>query len=303
MFAALGCFVPVHVHLRDAGGQEPARRDRADPDPRHPAIGADSRLPVVHGDVLPRPVSRQRARRRMRGDLRHLHQPGLEHGVLVLSVAAHGAARPRRGRARLPPHRLAEVLAARSALRRSRPDLEHDDVDVGRLVLRRRVGGDHRRRHHHHPARRRLLHRRGQQRGALGRDPRRGRDDGRSSSCFTINCCSGRSSPGRRKFRVELSVGQQVERSWVLEPAPAHQLDPSRRAADVRWAALGGDVAAAAAAASFPPGRVRPQAGVARRRRVWIVVIAAVAALGAVVASSPTSRPSLPGPTSAKWRC
>ena len=96
----------------------------------------------------------------MRGDLRHLHQPGLEHGVFVLPVAAHGAARPRRGRARLPPHRLAEVLAARGAVRRARTDVEHDDVDVGRLVLRRRLGSDHRRRHHHHPAGRRLLHRR-----------------------------------------------------------------------------------------------------------------------------------------------
>ena len=41
----------------------------------------------------------QRARRRMRGDLRHLHQPGLEHGVQLLPVAAHRAARPRRGHA------------------------------------------------------------------------------------------------------------------------------------------------------------------------------------------------------------
>ena len=42
----------------------------------------------------------QPARRRMRGDLRDLHQPGLEHGLLVLPVAAHGAARSRRGEPR-----------------------------------------------------------------------------------------------------------------------------------------------------------------------------------------------------------
>jgi NitT/TauT family transport system permease protein len=41
-------------------------------------------------------------------------------------------------------------------------DLEHDDVDGRRLVLRHRRGGLHRRRHRHHPAGRRLLHRRGQ---------------------------------------------------------------------------------------------------------------------------------------------
>ena len=43
------------------------------------------------------------ARRRMRGDLRDLHEPGLEHGLLLLSVAAHRAARSRRSGARLPP--------------------------------------------------------------------------------------------------------------------------------------------------------------------------------------------------------
>jgi NitT/TauT family transport system permease protein len=42
------------------------------------------------------------------------------------------------------------------------PDLEHHDVDVGRLVLRRRLGGDHGRRHDHHPAGSRLLHRQGE---------------------------------------------------------------------------------------------------------------------------------------------
>ena len=80
------------------------------------------------------------------------------------------------------------------------------------------------------------------------------------------------------KFRVELSVGEQVERSWVLEPAPAHQLDPSRRAAAVRRAALGRHVAAEPAAASFREGvfalkRVSRVVDV-----VWMVVIAAVAA-------------------------
>ena len=42
-----------------------------------------------------------------------------------------------------------------------RADLEHDDVDVGRLVLRGRVRGDQRRPYHHGAARHRLLHRAG----------------------------------------------------------------------------------------------------------------------------------------------
>ena len=43
-------------------------------------------------DVLPVAVPGQRARGRVRGDLRHLHQPGLEHGLQLLPVAAHRAA-------------------------------------------------------------------------------------------------------------------------------------------------------------------------------------------------------------------
>ena len=34
------------------------------------------------------------------GDLRDLHQPGLEHGLFLVPVASHGAARPRRSGAR-----------------------------------------------------------------------------------------------------------------------------------------------------------------------------------------------------------
>ena len=48
---------------------------------------------------------------------------------------------------------------ARRAVRHAAADLEHDDVDVGELVLRRRVRSDQRRQHHGHAARRRLLHR------------------------------------------------------------------------------------------------------------------------------------------------
>ena len=55
--------------------------------------------------------------------------------------------------------RLAEILAARDALRHAEPHLERDDVHVRRLVLRRRLGGDFRRRRAGAAARRRLLSR------------------------------------------------------------------------------------------------------------------------------------------------
>ena len=61
----------------------------SDPAARCSAVGADPRLSVVYRHLFPRPVSRLDAGRRMRGDLRDLHQPGLEHGLLLLSVAAH----------------------------------------------------------------------------------------------------------------------------------------------------------------------------------------------------------------------
>ena len=59
----------------------------------------------------------------------------------------------------LPALALVALLAAGSSVRRPRPDLEHDDVDVGRLVLRRRFGSDHGRRHHRQPSGHRLLDR------------------------------------------------------------------------------------------------------------------------------------------------
>ena len=57
--------------------------------------------------------------------------------------------------------RVAALLAAGGAVRHSGPGLEHHDVDVRRLVLRRRLGGDLGRRQHLEAARHRLLRRAG----------------------------------------------------------------------------------------------------------------------------------------------
>ncbi len=51
--------------------------------------------------------------------------------------------RSARGGADVSPLRLAALLAARSAARHAAAGVEHDDVGVGRLVLRRRLRGDH----------------------------------------------------------------------------------------------------------------------------------------------------------------
>ena len=70
------------------------------------------------------------------------------------------------GARQLPPDRLAAILAAGGAVRHARAGVEHHDVDVRRLVLRRRVGGRVGRRQHLEAARHRLLCRAGA--GAAG---------------------------------------------------------------------------------------------------------------------------------------
>ena len=51
---------------------------------------------------FPGAVSRQHTRRGMRGNLRHLYEPGVEHGLLVLSVVTNRPSRSGRGGAWLP---------------------------------------------------------------------------------------------------------------------------------------------------------------------------------------------------------
>ena len=77
----------------------------------------------------------------------------------VLSVAAQRPARSRRSGCGLSTHRLAEILAARDAVRHAEPDLERDDVHVRRVVLCRRLRGDFGRRRAGAASRRRLLSR------------------------------------------------------------------------------------------------------------------------------------------------
>ena len=102
MLAALAPVAAVHLHLRHA---------------RRPRAGAPSRCWCRCSTSCSRCRSWASSRsrscsscrsfpagcwRRVRRDLRHLHQPGLEHGVQLLPVAAHRADRTARGRGILP---------------------------------------------------------------------------------------------------------------------------------------------------------------------------------------------------------
>src|SRR3984893_4398136 len=161
----------LYVHLRGLGGQKPPRRDGADPAARYPAVGADPRLSDLHRGLLSESVPGPRIPRRTRLRVCDLHQPGLEHDLQHVPVAAQRPEGSGRGLAKLSPERLAALLAARCTVRDAGPDLEYDDVDVRRLVLRGGVGVDHRRQHHGHAAGRRLLRGDGDQ----GAEPRRDR--------------------------------------------------------------------------------------------------------------------------------
>src|SRR6202011_5134208 len=139
--------------------QKPPSGKNPDPRARHPAIGADPRLSVDHRDRVHGPLSGPIARRRMRRNLRDFYLASLEHDLQRLPVAAHGADGADRGRADVPPLAVAAVLAARSAARDPVARLEHDDVGLGWLVLRGRLGGDHRGRTIDPATRCRLLYR------------------------------------------------------------------------------------------------------------------------------------------------
>ena len=81
---------------------------------------------------------------RTRGNLRYLHEPGLEYGLQLLPIAAHRAGRTRRSLALLRPKQLDALLAPRGPICNATSGLEHDDVHVRRLVLRRGIRGDQR---------------------------------------------------------------------------------------------------------------------------------------------------------------
>ena len=77
---------------------------------------------------------------------------------------------------------VATLLAAGDAVRDARPHLEHDDVDVGWLVLRRRFRSDRGGRQHHQTARHRVVHRSRQFQVGLRRHLRGCGDDGHRHS-------------------------------------------------------------------------------------------------------------------------
>ena len=77
----------------------------------------------------------------------------------------------------------------------------------------------------------------------------------RSSSCSTISCCSGPSSPGPTSSASSRRPGRQRPRSWVLRLAPAHALD--RTADGAASAGLGNGLMLVAASGRQSQLRIR----------------------------------------------
>lgn len=92
MFIALFLSLVFSFIYGLAGGPMPATAHGADTAARHPAVGADPRLPVRHGHHLDGVVPRLHSRRGGGVDLRDLHQPGVEHDLLLLPFAAQRTA-------------------------------------------------------------------------------------------------------------------------------------------------------------------------------------------------------------------
>jgi hypothetical protein len=146
----------VHLHLRDACGEKPACRDRAGAPPRHITVAAHSRL-FHHYCLLSVAVAREGGRCGNGLYFPDFHQPGLEYGLQLLSFAAQHPARAGRGGPQFPPESVDALLASGSAVRHAAAHLEHDDVHVGRLVLRGCRRGHRSGQHQGHASRRRLL--------------------------------------------------------------------------------------------------------------------------------------------------
>ena len=113
----IGPVAYLHIHLRDARRQERTGRASARAALGHSSVGADPRVHLGHSRLFHVTDAWSGARCGVRCRLRDLHEPGLEHGVQLLPVAAHGP--DELGEARAPFQSVAvdAVLAARGAVR------------------------------------------------------------------------------------------------------------------------------------------------------------------------------------------
>ena len=128
---------PVHVRLRLYRRKKPKGRTHSRAVAGHPAIGSGAGLSFRHGHCIHRTLSWQPARPRGSIHLRHLHRPGMEHDILVLSIAANSTQRTRRDGNALPAFEVGAIHSSRTSRLRHRARMERHDELRRRLVLSR----------------------------------------------------------------------------------------------------------------------------------------------------------------------
>src|SRR5262249_4810690 len=137
-----GGVTAVQCALRLYRREKPSRRTGAHTTAGHSPVCAGTGLPIHHRDGVHCPLSWQLAWSRTGVSLCHLHQPGLEHDVLVLPVATDGTTGIGRGCHALSPAALATISAAGGAGGGHWAAVERHDELWRRLVLCRCQRGD-----------------------------------------------------------------------------------------------------------------------------------------------------------------
>ena len=217
MAAALVASLVFSLAYAALAAKSRQRREDADPGARHPAVGADPRLPVDHRDRLHRALSGPPARLECAAIFAIFTSQAWNMTFSLYQSLRTVPLELTRGGADVPPVAVAALLAARSAVRDAAAGVEHDDVGVGRLVLRRRLGGDHA-----SPARRSCCPAsaptsRPRSTSAISARSATPSWPCWSSSCSTTSCCSGRCSRGRSKFDGRgVGADEDDVRPWFL---------------------------------------------------------------------------------------
>ena len=207
------------------------------------------------------------------------------------------SARSRRSEPQLSLFRMAAVLAPRSSVRHAGPGLEHDDVDVRRLVFRGRFGSHLRRRPQSHcPASAPMS--RGRSRSGTSQ-PSAGRSLAMTVTIFIYDQLLFRPLVAwADKFRYEQTAAAVVPRSWIIDlfrrtkmlRAAGDSIGAVTQAA-ARARVLGAVICSAArgAARSFPFAR-RPLVWNCPARRRLPRIGAAAICRGAIVMAGSVRR-------------
>ncbi len=106
---------PLHLRGGLLGGQVPPHRASHPARPRYPLVGARPGFPLCHGHVLHGALPGPAARTRAGVHFRHLHGPGMESHLRVLSQSRHAATRAGGGDPALPPLGMAPFHPPRAA--------------------------------------------------------------------------------------------------------------------------------------------------------------------------------------------